>query len=316
MRKIIQKVLSHHSIKQKPPILIDIGASGSLPEQWKWIASESYCLAFDADTRDFRIGESATKNYKKLFVINRIVARESAPRVDFYLTNSPHCSSSLKPNSKALESYAFHALFDVKELINLPATDLSSTLKQCGFDYIDWYKTDSQGTDLRIFESLPQSILEKAIVAEFEPGIINAYFGEDKLHQVMVCMENHPFWVSSMAIKGSQRIDKEDLKTLNFLQQRRIGSFLKMAPGWCEISYINSFDKGNMGLREYLLGWVFSSIKGEHGFALNLARVGYSKFNDPLFNQLFSCSKKQFYLGYLRLFNDSFKKVCRIALAN
>ncbi len=124
-------------------------------------------------------------------------------------------------------------------------------------DYIDGYKTDSQGTDLRIFNSLPTEIIHKILIAEFEPGIIDAYQGEDKLHHLLAHMEKEPFWISKMEIKGSQRIDHLDFKSLNYFQQRGIGSFLKMAPGWCEISYLNKMEIGEMTLREYLLAWVF-----------------------------------------------------------
>ncbi len=60
-------------------------------------------------------------------------------------------------------------------------------------DYIDGYKTDSQGTDLRIFNSLPKEIINKILLAEFEPGIIDAYQGEDKLHHLLAHMEKEPF---------------------------------------------------------------------------------------------------------------------------
>ena len=52
---------------------------------------------------------------------------------------------------------------------------------------------------------------KKIIVADFEPGIIDAYVGEDKLHHLMAYMEHEPFWIHSMNIKGPKRILKEDI---------------------------------------------------------------------------------------------------------
>lgn len=314
MKKSIAKILQHQSILEKPPVLIDVGASGALPEQWKLIAAYSICIAFDADTRDFSVSESTDKGYKKLYSLNRLVAEKPSSEVDFYLTRSPHCSSALQPDNSSIQPWAFRRLFDVEKIVKMPAVDLRSAITSCGVSYIDWYKTDSQGTDLRIFSALPKDVVSQTIVAEFEPGIIDAYVGEDKLHQLMAYMDKKPFWVSNMIVKGSQRIDQEDFDSLNSIQRRSIGSFLKVAPGWCEISYLNNFNDENMGLREYLLGWAFSSIKGEHGFARHLARIGASKYPDPLFEELMTASMSSLSKGYSRLASKAAKKAARMML--
>lgn len=312
MKSVIIKVLQHEEIVRKPPVLIDVGASGGLPEQWRLIAPFSISVAFDADTRDFRISESCAEGYKKLYAINRLLAAKTADEVNFYLTHSPHCSSSLLPDILALRPWAFCQLFDVQNVIKMSAVDLKSALLSIGVYYVDWYKSDSQGADLRIFSALSEETIEKVIVAEFEPGIIDAYIGEDKLHQLMKHMEQLPFWITSMQIKGSLRIQQDDLASLNFFQRKNIDSFLKMAPGWCEISYINNFEKEEMGLREYLLGWVFSSIKREHGFALHLANIGQSRFRSHLFGEMINASRKSLSQGYYRLGLKGIKRIARM----
>ncbi|MDH5645413.1 MAG: hypothetical protein OEZ01_05370, partial [Candidatus Heimdallarchaeota archaeon] len=174
--------MSHSSLINRPPVLLDIGASGRLFSEWELIASYSICVAFDADTRDFSVIESENKGWKKLFSLNRLVTDKTADKMEFYLTSSPHCSSSLPPNNEAIKQWAFSRLFDVEKIVQLPAIDLQSALSQIGIDYIDWYKTDSQGTDLRIYDSLHEIVKDNILTAEFEPGIIDAYLGEDKLH--------------------------------------------------------------------------------------------------------------------------------------
>lgn len=314
MKTILQKVFRHSELESKPPVLVDVGASCRRPAQWKLISPYSICVAFDADTRDFSVSESCGKDYKKLYSLNRLAAEKSANDVEFFLTRSPYCSSSLPPDITALKPWAFRHLFDVVKVVKMPAVDLTSALTEIAVDYIDWYKTDSQGTDLRIFRALPKDTIEKVIVADFEPGIIDAYVGEDKLHSIMTYMDKRPFWISHMQIKGSQRIDQEDLASLNALQRRSIDSFLKMAPGWCEISYLNKFEKDELGLREYLLGWVFSSIKGEHGFALHIAKTGGIKFQDSLFVDLSAFSRKLLSTGYIKFCANTIKRIASMAL--
>lgn len=306
--------MQHPSLQNQPPVLVDIGASGALPQQWKLLAPYSICVAFDADTRDFVVSESENSGWKKLYSLNRLVAAKSADEADFYLTRSPHCSSTLLPNSEALKPWEFFHLFDVEKVVKLPAVDLQSTLERVGIDRIDWYKTDSQGTDLRIFDALPGKILEKIIAAEFEPGIIDAYIGEDKLHHLMAYMDKRPFWVSKMEIKGVQRINQDELTTLNCVQRRHFSSFLKTTPGWCEISYINTLNNTEMSCREFLLAWLFATIKGEHGFGLHVAKNGVLKFQEPLFSELQNISRESISSasGYIKVAVKAYKRILRL----
>lgn len=299
MKKIAEKILSHESLQVRPPVLIDIGASGGLPVHWKLLAPHSICVAFDADTRDFELTESASGGWKKLYSFNRLVAAQGAEAVDFYLARSPHCSSSLPPDTAALEPWAFSPLFEVERRVQLPAIDLASALAQLNLDYIDWYKSDSQGTDLRIFRSLAEAMTDGILVAEFEPGIIDAYQGEDKLPQLMAYMDTKPFWVSDMVIKGSQRISRDALAALGFLQRRHIASFLKTSPGWCEITYLNRTESAQP--RELLLSWLFASIKQQHGFAWHVAAKGLTTVDASLFAEMQDFSQRRLSSSYLSL---------------
>jgi len=304
--------MTHSSLLSSPPVLVDIGASGTIHKKWNPIAKYAICIAFDADSRDFEICESEDKGWRKLYSMNRLVASEAAEEMDFYLTHSPHCSSSLAPDKEALKPWAFSPLFEVDNVVKLPSVDLQSALLKAGVDYIDGYKTDSQGTDLRIFNSLPTEIIDKILIAEFEPGIIDAYQGEDKLHHLLAHMEKEPFWISKMEIKGSQRINHLDFKSLNYFQQRGIGSFLKMAPGWCEISYLNKMEIGEMTLREYLLAWVFASLSSEHGFALFVSKKGFELFGENLLLILQKESRRKLSEGYFRLGYNYLKRIARL----
>ena len=306
MKSLINRVFTHESLVNKPPVLLDIGASGSLPAQWQLIAPYSICIAFDADDRDFSVAETEGKGCKKLYSLNRIVAPRSSDGLDFYLTKSPYCSSALQPDIAALEAWSFQDLFHVERTIKLPAVDLNTVLNQIGLDRIDWYKTDSQGTDLRIFKSLPEDFTNKVIVADFEPGILDAYMGEDKLYQIMAHMENKPFWVSHMQVKGPQRIHQDDMRKMDYFAQRGMRKMLKTSPGWCEIDYFNTFETENLTIREYLLGWVFATIKQQHGFAMHIAALGEQRFKYALFTELHAFSKSKitfsrFELAYVKL---------------
>jgi hypothetical protein len=292
LNRIFSQVLSHQLIKEKPPVLVDIGASGNLVKTWKIIAPYATCIAFDADDRDFMVSEIDSREYKNLYLFNRVVAENNSDKKNFYLTRSPHCSSLLEPNSASLDMWSFRKYFEIEKVVKLEAMSIADALNQCNVDYIDWYKTDTQGIDLRIFESIPGKIQDNLIVADFEPGIIDAYYEEDKLHKLMLSMDEKPFWVSDMIIKGSHRIKGSDFDSLSKFQKENIRFFLKTSPAWAEISYFNKFEN-EFDFRRVLLGWLFATLKKQHGFALYLATIGCDKNDDSIFIDMRKYSMRQ-----------------------
>ncbi|QDC70740.1 hypothetical protein FIT72_04140 [Candidatus Methylopumilus universalis] len=301
MNQIIDQIMNLSYFKKRPPVFLDIGASGSIYKEWEPLAKYSYCIAFDADKRDFRVTTESNKKYKKIFIFNSIVKEMKSYKNDFFLTNSPHCSSTLKPLNLELNNWAFGNLFLTTKILKLPSITIFDALKYAKLDYIDWFKSDSQGIDLRLFKSLTSRLRDKILAVEFEPGIINAYKGEDKLYEVLAYMQHKDFWISDMKIKGSHRIDQTVFKNFSFFKKRFIDLYLTKSPGWCEISYLNSLQSSRASQREFLLLWIISSIKNQHGFALSIAEKAKDRFDDEIFTILVSVSKKYMRLSFHKL---------------
>ena len=307
---LIDKILQMREFNDQPPILLDIGASGAIHKKWKRVAPYSICIAFDADKRELNAEPETNKGYKKLFVKNALLTAHGSGESTFYLTASPYCSSLLKPSTEALKKWSFSPLFDVEKTVQLSSVDISSILLEFSIDRIDWFKSDTQGTDLRLFTSVPKSIQEKILVAEFEPGIIDAYDGEDKLHAVLNFMDaSKNFWLGDFVVKGTPRISYADLKSIfsSRFTQKVVSRVGKISPGWGELTFLNSFqDLSGFSKRDTLLGWVFATIQGQHGFALELANRGKTAYGDSLFNDLEKHSRMKiqgwlFSTGYFSL---------------
>jgi hypothetical protein len=295
LKKIIHKILNQPELIEKPPVLIDIGASEHIHSKWKMIAKYSVCLAFDADERDFQFVEKEKSRFKKLLVYNCIVLDKDQTKADFFFTKSPYCSSLLVPDTISLKPYIHSHLFEVEKKVELNAIHIQKALDNARLDYVDWFKSDSQGIDLRLFKSLDERIRNRVLVAEFESGIIEAYIGEDKLYSVLKEIIDDGFWLSDIQIKGVPRLSKEsfDAEFRGKLFKKLMKESLKKAPGWGEITFINSFESSVLDRREYLLGWLFSSIEGHHSFAFELAAKGLERFNYQLFNELKNYSKSR-----------------------
>jgi FkbM family methyltransferase len=284
---ITDKILNRPEFINDPPVLVDIGASGKIHSIWKKIARYSICIAFDADDREFGYVENAASGFRKLYVYNCIVSDRESDKIDFYLTKSPYCSSTLEPDTAALKQWSFADKFLVEKNIRLNNITLSKVLDNLKIKKIDWFKTDSQGIDLRLFKSLSNEIQDKVIVAEFEPGFIDAYKSEDKLFNIVGYMSSKNFWLSDFITKGAEKLTREDLSgiTNNNFIKKLIRFSHRKSPGWAEITYINSFSNSHT-IRDYLLGWVFSIIHKQYGFSLRLAEEGKRRFNDNIFDEM------------------------------
>jgi FkbM family methyltransferase len=306
MQKLIHKIFDLPELINKPPVLIDIGASGQIHKKWKLIAKHSICIAFDADEREFGFIEKKQSTFKKLFVYNCIVSAKDNSDQIFYLTKSPYCSSILQPDFKNLDNYSFADIFQIVNTTNLKTVSISTALKELNINQVDWFKTDSQGLDLRLFKNLNEDISEKIIVAEFEPGLIDAYEYEDKLYALLAYFQDKDFWISDFIVKGVPRISYKIFNSIysNKRLSKLLSLSLKSAPGWAELTIINSFnDKVDFTKREYLLGCIFAMIENQYGFAYELSLKGFEKFDDPIFKEI---NKKSLKIIQVQLYKLKF----------
>src|SRR5258707_1616474 len=111
MLKMIDHILQRNEFQNNPPVLVDIGASGEIHAKWRSIAKYSICLAFDADEREMSFIENKSSGFKKLITVNRIVTDRKEEEIDFFLTQSPFCSSTLEPDLDKLSIWPFQNLF-------------------------------------------------------------------------------------------------------------------------------------------------------------------------------------------------------------
>lgn len=287
--------MNQPELLEKPVVLVDIGASERVHRKWRTISRHSICLAFDADEREFKFVEKEQSNFNKLYIYNCIALDKDISKSVFFLTKSPYCSSTLKPNTEKLGLQIFSDLFKIEKKVELNSIHIQQALDNAKLDYVDWFKTDSQGIDLRLFNSLDEKIKSKMLVAEFEPGIIDAYINEDKLYAVIKELSDSGFWLSDIKVRGVARLPKEYFESefKGNIRRKLIKESLKKAPGWAEMTFINSFENSFLGRREYLIGWLFCSLEKHHSFAFVLAQQGSDKFGSSLFEELKNYSKLQ-----------------------
>jgi methyltransferase FkbM-like protein len=281
MKREIDSVLTTLNIQ---PVLVDIGASGAPPPQWTPIAQHSVYVGFDPDRRELH--DASDGQFARCVIFNEAVSSVLGQNeVLFYLTRSPYCSSTLPPDTKSLANYLFSDLFAVEREVLVQTTSLSTVIDQLGLQSVDWFKTDSQGTDLRLFQSLTDDLRNRVLAVDIEPGLIDAYRGEDLFvdaHRELLCQG---FWLTSLDVQGTVRIKRTTLEAVAshypVLDDTYVYRAVRPSPGWCNARYLRrleSISERSADARDYALLWVFAMMERQWGYALDIAQTYQQRF--------------------------------------
>jgi FkbM family methyltransferase len=287
---LIERIMQEPELRSAPPVLVDVGAAGGVNPLWRGIARYCIGVGFEPDGRDSaKLHEMNGSFLRWIYCDRLVVPTVDGPTKPFYLTKSPHCSSLLKPRSHELNEWMFASLFAVERVVEIPSTTLASLLSEQGLDRIDWLKCDTQGQDLSVFMSLPAQCRSRMQVVEFEPGIIDAYEGEDKLWHTLRAMDEEPYWVCDLQVCGNQRGSAQAMDALLgpgvCRWFRRLGP---VSPGWVNVRYFRCLAAGQYALsrRDLLLAWVFADILGHNSHAALVAVEGEQRFGAALFKEM------------------------------
>ncbi len=241
-------------------------------------------MAADADARDF--GAVDGSGWLRRIAITACVVPEGTQEVDFYLTLDPHCSSSLPPLPDALGPWMFAERFRVVEQRKVPAVSLAKMLQDNGIQSVDWIKLDTQGTDLRLLDSLPLQMWAHCAVVQMEPGIMDAYAGEDKLHEVLRRFDGLDFFAAQLDVRGTQRFPPGEWAALPWYARRWPARIQIPAAGWAEVSFLRAYSPAvNATSRDLLWAWVCAVSFQQWGHALYLSHRGTEESSDPVFDR-------------------------------
>jgi FkbM family methyltransferase len=258
------------------PVLIDIGAAGGPPEIWEQIARYSNYVGFDPTHEKTQELEQG-RFYKAIVVNKAVTGDKQTDTMQFFLTKSPSCSSTLRPDAKSLSQYLFSDLFTIEREATVFTTSLDSVLQQFSLPRVDWFKTDSQGTDLRLFKSLADPVRSGVLALDIEPGLIDAYQSEDLFIDAHRELTRGGFWLSNLEVRGAVRLRRASWEALNGSIPNNgnnyLESTLKKSPAWCEARYLRTIESlacGEFTRREYVLLWIFALLDDQLGFTVDL----------------------------------------------
>lgn len=295
MKRLVSEVMGHAVFRDAPLVLVDIGASGGLPREWKLLAPYAVGIGFDPDSRETQILSKEQHRFRRwIFVPRVVVAEASRESAQMFLTQSPFCSSTLPPSQK-LQEWAFSDLFVVERELELPAQTLEDALHANGLKQVDWLKCDTQGTDVRIFRSLSDSVRHAIHVVEFEPGLINAYTGEDKFADLLRTMDSEPFWQARLVVNHTPRGRIETLRReLGPVGASLYRDFGLGAPAWVNSTYLRDFHRVPVAnIRDALAGSLLALLHRQPVVALEIVEASAGLFSEPLLARLAETARRQ-----------------------
>ena len=214
---------------------IDIGSSGNLDAKWKNLEPYINLIGFDPNEEECKRMSELPHNFKSLKYLSFAVGGDEREHT-LYKTKSIYCYSLLEPNTKWLNRFSFHELFEItgKELINTVLLSKIEPLKD--FD-VDIIKTDTQGLELPILSNA-DDLIDKAFFVETETGFIENYKGETTYAEIDLFMRSKGYILFDLNI--NHRIPRN-----NQFKEEPTGAEQIM---WCEATwmkdYVSLFERG------------------------------------------------------------------------
>ena len=305
---IFDKILQDEIFQQDPPVLVDIGAATRLCGKWSVIGKYSVCIAFDPDLRQMDYIEKEDSRFRRLCFFPQLVHDSINGEVDFYLTASPECSSCLEPDTERLRNWNIAPFFQVTERRRMKSVTLPEVMRRLNLARIDALKSDSQGMDLRLLASLDETVRQNILALEVEPGLIDAYKGEDKFWMLLEYMgKTGGFRMSDCRVEQLRYLPAAVRdRYFTGIRGRLVNTLLPGSPGWCETAFLNDYSKIELTERNCRLGWIMAMIDRQYGFALELAGRGEERFGKPIYRELAACTLKK-----MPFWRPVLRKCCR-----
>jgi hypothetical protein len=301
---LLARIMQEPELRAAPPVLVDVGAAGGMHHAWGPLAPYAVGVGFEPDAREAPAPGPAQRQFARwIFCTGLAVPAAGAGQQELYLTKSPQCSSTLRPRTEDLAPWTFADFFTVAEVRTVAAVTIPEALAAHGIARIDWLKCDTQGLDLALYRSLPAAWRQRLLAAEFEPGLVDAYEGEERLPAVLEQMRTEPFWLADLrvghAARGRAALLAQRLGAGALPWVRRLGP---AAPAWANVRYLRDFGAAtdSLGRREWLLGWAVTTVAGQHGEALAIAEEGGRRWGGELFTTMAGASARSLRWAMLR----------------
>jgi hypothetical protein len=207
--------------------LIDLGASGKIPDYWKPIAHLVNLIGFDPNEEECNRLNQTVAGFASSRFLPYAIAGETR-QFTLYKTNSIYCWSLLRPDLQWLRRFAYSDLFELTGTETITAYALKDVPEIEGLD-LDALKLDTQGLELPILESA-RDLIGRCIYIETETGFTHNYENETTFLEVGKLMADLGFGLYSL--NPNHRVAKKNSLSTKSTQEQML---------WCEAVWLRDF---------------------------------------------------------------------------
>jgi FkbM family methyltransferase len=167
--------------------------------------------AFEPDPEMFETLKKTYKQFEWVTLVNAACSFEDGES-DFYVTPN-RVSSSLSDASVNEKSLGCP---DILKKIKVKTINLANFLKENNIEYVDFYMSDAQGSDLNILKTINEFIIDKKIgefFIETHGNGIEIYDGLDNQFDGFkeILSENYEFVHASLGSQNGKIVEEKDI---------------------------------------------------------------------------------------------------------
>lgn len=255
--------------------LVDVGASLEPFRPFQPLLRWATYVGFDPDLREMHT--EASERARRVIVNKAVVADPERSTVSFFLTHNPTASSTLRPDRDQLAPYLHAYRYEVVGEAEVPASTLDRALADAGLDRVDWLKLDTQGTDLRLVESISEPLFSTIMAVDAEPGLDPYYATEDTFGGLHSALVDRGFWLADLELTSAVRLRRDTfdaaLGARSKFSRMRYEFALKTSPiavGPRYLRTLASLDKAGADRADYLRLWACAAFSGNNPYALDV----------------------------------------------
>lgn len=167
MKIFIEPYFTSH-YQKSPLLLIDIGASGGLEDNWQPAEKYLKVLGFEPDKTAW---EMLSKQKKESYKYLNTGLYSKKGSVDFNVAKKQKVSSIYSPNFKLLNQFPEAERFEIIKTVKIEVDSLDNVLEEHNIENPDFIKLDTQGSEFEILKggikTLKSDILGLEIEVEF-----------------------------------------------------------------------------------------------------------------------------------------------------